>query len=338
MIDFGKISEPINITAEYILARVDEVQIFYYYWGHFEIGKVYPSKLRRDSKPSTGFFIHRRTKNILYSDLSTGEKLNCFQYVQKLYNCSYPDAINRIAQDFGLIHNVESQPLAKKILSEALDFDREIKAQKIIQFIPDIWQGHHLNYWGEYEITRDELDREQVYPVKSLFINKLKYNVEKLCFAYLVTEKTKQGDKTYTKIYSPHSEFYKWISNVPITVPFGISSLNYGSEHILVGKAQKDRIVLLKLFKSVLGTQNESESALPEQLVKHLCHNFGRRTIIWDSDDAGVNNCKKFNDKGFGYFNTPRDLIQKGIKDVSDYVKVFGMKALEQLLKEKQIL
>jgi hypothetical protein len=96
--------------------------------------------------------------------------------------------------------------------------------------------------------------------------------------------------------------------------------------------------VLKLLHPSVIGTQNESESALPDDIVKHLCFNFPRRTIIWDADETGVEACKKFNAKGFGYFNTPKHLLEKGIKDVSDYAKAFGIEALRELLQQKGIL
>jgi hypothetical protein len=130
----------------------------------------------------------------------------------------------------------------------------------------------------------------------------------------------------------------KWLSNVPIHVPFGLYELKYNTDHVVVGKAQKDRLILLKLFQSVIGTQNESESALQDSLVKHLTFSFPRRTIIWDSDETGVTNCTKFNDRGFGYFNTPKHMLEHGIKDVSDYVKEFGLSQLERLLKHKGIL
>lgn len=341
MIDFNKIEVPFKIDEKFILSKVDEVQIFYYYFGHFELGKAYPPKLRKGSGASTGFYISKDNV-LIYNDFKTGQKTNCFKFVALLHGISYGDALRKIAVDFGLIKSDTANAMAKKILDKTIEFDRETKRNTIIQIEPDTWQAHHIKYWKQYEITVNELKREEVYPVKKLFVNKAEYHrIDELCFAYKVDEVV--GGKvvnTYLKIYQPMrtNENGKWTSNVPITVPFGMRNLKYGSDHCMIGKAQKDRLVLLKLFQSVIGTQNESEAALPSWLVKHLKFHFQKLTIFWDSDETGVTNCTKFNEKGFGYFNIPNEFLPYNIKDASDYVKAFGLKALEKLLVEKNIL
>jgi hypothetical protein len=335
MIDFGQIESPIKLTTEWVLSKVEDHQIFRYYFGEFELGKVYSSKFRRDSTPSTGFYISKNGA-LLYNDFRTGEKLNCFTYVAKIYNLSFKEAIKRIALDFGLIKGGSGR--AQDILDQAISFDREYKKTTLIQFIPGKWTTNRVLYWNQYEITVPELKREEVYPVDKLFINKVEIKVDELCFAYVVRERVKGKENVYIKIYSPFSQRMKWLSNIPISVPFGLNNLSYKSHRLIIGKAQKDRLVLLKLFPSVIGTQNESESALPDDLVKHLCFNFDERIIMWDNDETGVENCKKFNPKGFGYFNIPKTYSDQGIKDVSDLVAVYGIKRLEKLLKDKNII
>lgn len=339
-IDFSKIEAPINLTTGYILSKLDEVQIFYYYFGRFELGKNYPSRFRKDRKGSTGFYVSKKTGKIIYNDLKTGEKHDCFSFVSKLYGLPFKETLKKIASDFGLLNNNPSAE-ASKIITESIDFDREYKANTLIQFVPGEWTSTRIKYWSDYQIDISDLKREDVYPVDRLFINKKEIrNLDELCFAYIVYEKDPITKKQnlYIKIYSPYNESMKWLSNIPLTVPFGLHNLKYGTDHIGIGKAQKDRMILLKLIESVIGTQNESEAALTNVVVQHVCFNFPRRTIIWDSDETGVENCKKFNDKGFGYFNTPKDLLEQDIKDVSDYVKAFGLKALEKLLKSKDII
>jgi hypothetical protein len=335
MIDFNKVEAPIKLTAEFILSKIDDSMIFYYYFGPFELKRAYQSKLRRDRTPSVGFCLSRDGA-ILYKDLATGERLNCFRYVAKMFNLSYGDALKRIAIDFGLLGG--TPVVSESIINQSLSFDRDIKKETVIQVIPDIWKSHHIEYWKQYYIDLQALKANNVYPVKKLFINKVELKVEDVCFAYVVKEQVENETREYIKIYQPYSKTTKWISNVPITVPFGLYELNYNSDHIIIGKAQKDRLVLLNFFSSVIGTQNESTSALSADCTNHLINTFPIRTIIWDADETGVENCKKFNSLGFGYFNTPAYLLDREIKDVSDYVKAFGMKALERLLISKQIL
>lgn len=341
MIDFNNISKPqALVTAEYILSKVDEGQIFSYYFGYFELKKLYPSKLRKDRRPSTGFFISAKTGSLLHKDFATNEVLNCFMFVARLYNISYIDALNMIAKDFGLVEGSVIRPEAKTILQN-INFDKEIKSQTLIQIIPSTWKHSHKAYWNQYHIDIQRLKKNNVYPVKDLFVNKVFFKTDELCFAYLVKHIDENGKyHEYLKIYQPlrTNETGKWINNVPISVPFGLYELNYNSPHIAIGKAKKDEMVLQYFFTSTIGTQNESEAAIPPPLISRLHEAFPKKTIIWDADPTGVENCKKFNSKGFGYFNTPAYLVERGIKDVSDYVKAFGMKALERLLKSKNII
>jgi hypothetical protein len=340
MIDFNQVDAPVNVTREFILSRVSEEQIFFYYFGRFELGKVYPSKLRRDKNPSTGFYINK-TGNIIYNDIATGEKNNCFTFVAKLFQITHRDALNKIAVDFGLVSSKTITPIAQTILDQGIEFDREMKKDTLIQFSPyKHFTSLQTDYWADYGLSIDDLKKERVFPVKQLFLNKKEIrNLDELCFAYVEEEIVKgKVIKTMVKIYCPYSKTMKWLSNIPLTTPFGLNDLKYGTEQVSIAKAKKDMMVLKKLMESVIGSQNESEAAIPDWLVKHLCFNFPRRTIFWDADETGVTNCKKFNSKGFGYFNTPKSLLDRDIKDVSDYVKAFGLKALEQLLKQKGII
>lgn len=341
MIDFTSIDKPKELlSAEQILSKVDEGQIFSYYFGNFELKQLYPSKLRRDRRPSTGFFISTKTGSLLHKDFATNEVLNCFMFVAKLHNISYIEALNMVTRDFGLVDGTVIKPEAKTVL-ENVHLDKKIKSSTLIQVIPDTWHIAHVKYWNQYYISTQRLIDNKVFPVKKLFLNKAEIKTDELCFAYLVRIIDEDGKyQEYLKIYQPlrTNETGKWINNVPISVPFGLYELNYNSNHIVIGKAKKDQMVLQHFFTSTIGTQNESEAAIPPPLISRLHENFQKRTIIWDADHTGVENCKKFNDKGFGYFNTPAYLVDRGIKDVSDYVKAFGMKALERLLKSKGII
>jgi hypothetical protein len=344
LIDFNSINVPNDLTASAILSKIDDSQIFSYYFGYFELKHLYPSKLRRDRHPSTSFFVSNKSGKILYKDFATNEVFNCFTFVARLFNVSFNDALAIIARDFGLSKESTITVEARNILQN-VSFDKQIKAQTIIQIIPSSWESEHISYWKHYHIDIQRLKNNNVYPVKRLFVNKAEFKTDKLCFAYLVKNIDDEGKfHEYLKIYQPlrTNETGKWINNIPISVPFGLYELKTSrklpGDHIVIGKAKKDEMVLQSFFNYTIGTQNESESAISPSLVSYLHEHFPKRTIIWDSDRAGVESCKKFNDKGFGYFNTPAYLVDRGVKDVSDYVKAFGMKALERLLKSKKLI
>jgi DNA primase len=79
--------------------------------------------------------------------------------------------------------------------------------------------------------------------------------------------------------------------------------------------------VLAKILPyKCISVQNEGISAFVPEVVERLQQ---KETIImYDADDSGVKNCKKICDTHqFRYVNTPRHLLQEGVKDPSDWVK-----------------
>lgn len=328
MFDFSKISAE-DINPDWILSRISSADIFTFYFGKFELNKAYSSKLRKDNNPSIGFYVGKKGQ-LIYNDFSTGEKLNCFSFVQKLYNLNFREALNLIASDFGLTSIRSKVPL--QVFKDANELDIIQKKETIIQFIPDKWKDRHLKYWRLYEITKKELELENVFPVKNLFINKkeIKNINNDLQFAYVEKD-------VGVKIYTPYNKRIKHITNIPLSIPFGLKNLKYQSNTIYITKAKKDLIILKKFFTDVIATQNESESSISNE-TEELIKNFKNKIIIWDNDETGVNNCKKFNSRGYGYFNIPKEELKKGIKDIADYVEWYGLIGLEQLFLQKNLI
>lgn len=335
MFDFSKVyTQPIN--RDFILSKVSDSQIFWEYFGSFELGKVYPSKFRKDRSPSTGFYVGK-TGKLIYNDIATGEKLDCFAFVAKLLNITYAEAIRTVGVDFGIISGTSSRNLSREHLNRAELVDKEIKKNTLIQIVPDRWKDEYLGYWREYEITKEELIGERVYPVKELYINKKKiYNPHNLQrYAYL---QHFEG-KDYMKIYSPKDKSMKWVSNIPLSVPFGIDNLKPQTDTLLITKSKKDMMVLKKIHPDVIATQNESSAALPEDIQALAWSLWKIGCIIWDNDEVGVSNCTEFNELGFTYFNIPREYYKKfKIKDPSDFVAYYGIDALQDLMKQKGII
>lgn len=337
MLDFSKVELPQKVNCDFVLSKVDSAQIFYAYFGEFvPYKRVYKSVFRRDSKPSTGFYYNEKGK-LVYKDFGTGDKYDCFAFVAKLYNLTYGEAIKKIACDFGLINAQCSDfPIERKKIVKSEKFDKKIKEETTIQVIPCAWTKTQLDYWADYWISKTELEENNVFAVKKLYLNKKPIRDEEkgLRFAYLL----KTPKKEYMKIYAPFNEQFKWISNIPLHIPFGVDSLKYDSDTVIITKSVKELILWKKFFSNVIATQNESESSLNNSLISHLCGKFKQRIIAWDADEVGVENCKKFNDKGFGYINTPRILLDQGIKDFGDLVKVYGLDGMKKFLKTKNLI
>lgn len=327
-----------TLTANYVLSQVSESQIFNAYFGECELGKRYPSFFRKDENPSTGFYISEAGK-IIYNDLSTSEKLDCFAFVAKAFKLTYGRAVLKVACDFGIIEcegvvKFDRNKLKKsEIASEAIKKNTDITIQA------DYWEDEYIDYWKQYEISQQECENEGIYPVNKLIINEVTIPNFKNQLRFALTLEYK--GKIYKKIYSPNAENkkFKWINNIPIYIPFGITSLPFKDERLFITKGQKDRIIFKKYFSDVLAVQNESPAALKEKTINYLKKKYKFIYINTDLDEAGLMCLEHFKQHGLIPLMLPEIVFKKhGVKDCSDFVKKFGLKRFENWLKYEKLI
>lgn len=328
----GLIQGSQHIDREKLLERVSDADVFNYYFGTFNFNKSYVSKFRQDNNPSTGFYVNSRGR-IIYNDLRTGEKLDCFAFVAKLHNINYGEAIQKIACDFGLTGHI-AKPTA---IINAVKQSEIVKKDTIIDITYNKWDFAALNYWKDYHITQKELEENDVFNVATLkingnFIPNYRLNLR---FAYVLNYK----GKSYKKIYEPKAEKkYKWFSSCPLYLPFGYDKLNYNSDTLIIQKSQKDRIITRKFHSDVIAVQNESLAALKDKTLDFLKTKYKRIICIFDNDERGMEACKEYSERGCECFHLPESIANQGIKDFGDLVKKFGLNAAERWLLTNKII
>lgn len=337
--NFKNIESPITITKELLLSHITETEVFYKYFGPFKLKKTYSSPFRKDDYPSFGFYINSNNE-VISNDIVKKEKLDCIAFVAKLYEINYYQAIKLICRDFNLFKDkIDLRTLSildnKKLVKKETFFKESETKKTKIQIVKKDFTKEDLEYWNRREITKKELIENNVYSISDLYINKYEIkNEEILKFAYYVKDEENNG---YFKIYQPQAKIYKWISNIPLNLPFGYTELPYLSETLIVTKSQKERIIFKKFFTDVIATQNETIIAF-EKCVP-LLKKYKRIIICFDADNPGVTASKEITSKyNLEYFNTPNYLLKQGIKDVDEYVVRYGTNALKKRLKEKLIL
>lgn len=323
------------IKREDVLSKVDEATIFGYYFGPFSLRKSYHSVFRPDSNPSTGFYINKNGK-LIYNDLMTSEKLDCFAFVAKLHNINYFEAVQKVACDFG-IEDCNTEPINIEKLKTMLELSEEVKKETEIEIQYSKWDYAALQYWNDYYITEKELDENNVYNVSKLringtFIPNLKANLR---FAFIIN----YNGKVYKKIYEPHAEREnKWLSNVPLYLPFGYGDLSFATNSLIITKGQKDRIIFKKYFKDVLALQNESQSSLRDVTLEFLKKKYENIYLFFDIDKAGLENAEKYEEKGLIPIYLPSSVLKHGVKDSSDFVKHYGLKKFERFLSYNKLI
>lgn len=327
-----------HIDVNYLLSQVDEAQIFCHYFGEFSFGRTYSSVFRQDDTPSTGFYISQSGK-IIYNDLATGEKYDCIDFVCKKFNIEYKDALYKIACDFGVIECEGVAPIKKYDINKTQLVSDELKRETIIKIQPDNWSNSYLDFWKQFSIFQEELEQNKIYPIKKLYINDnlIPNYSNNVRFAFIV----EYDNVSYKKIYTPFAKNkkFKWISNVPLYIPFGFNSLPYNSDTLIITKAQKDRIIFKKYFTDVIGLQNESIGALKQKTINYLKKRYKRIFINTDLDSAGKKALEHYTSIGFEPLMLPDLFYEKyGIKDVGDFVKEYGIERFEKFLKYNNLL
>lgn len=328
-----KVSKVSRLTKDEILLRISDYDIYRYYFGAFQINKVYLNHLRGD-RSTPAFSIKEYDGNLYHTDFANSDwRGDCFSLVQQIYNCDFKGALHIIDKDFGL-------GLSGGVVHERKDVitwkpPKIIEKKKtLIQVTPKRFTKRELDFWGRFELGLDDIRHDKnviTHSIKDLYINKQKVNIPEgeLAFGYLF-------DDQYWKIYMPYSKDMKWISNVPITTMYGLSNIK-NCKKALVTKSAKDYYVCKKFLTScTAGTQNESNVAISDVNIEYLLNNSELCYLIFDNDYVGVETSKFYNSKGLKYWNVPKRYLHKhNITDPSGLVETYGSTRLIQQFTKK---
>jgi len=326
-----------KLSIANILTKVSEYDIFRYYMPNTDwvINKVTYSPFRNENNPS--FVIGNKYGHLSFLDFSdTSKRGDCFTFVQTLHmHPSMSDTLKMIDKDFGLgLSDGKSTGEYKRIVSEYKQPEME-KRYSLIQVKVRKFNADELAYWAQYHQDLQDLKDNNVFAIKELYLNKQKFPLKpsELVFGYLY-------EGQYWKIYRPFADRkHKWMpNNVPITAMDGKQDIKNCSI-ALINKSKKDYMVMKKLFPCSCAVQNEGYACFSDENIEYLKANSDRQILSFDADEVGVENSKQITQIfGFDYLNVPRKYLAEGIKDWADLAKAHGMKAIEDYLKEKQLL
>lgn len=328
---YGK--KKIELTRENILKLITQYDIYRLYMPNkWELNKVCHSPFRRDNEKS--FIIGTKFGEITHKDFADSNiKGNCFSFVQQLLQCNYIEALRAIDRDFSLGISTGTPSKHTTIVTTYEQPIIEEKQYSNIQCITRKFTNSELQYWNSYHQDISILKKENIFSIKSIYLNKEKYsfNENDMRFGYLYEDKW--------KIYFPFQKASKkWLSNVPLTHLDGKEDIK-DCDVAWIGKSKKDRLVLKLLYPHVTGTQNESRACFSQENIDYIKSNSNKQVLIYDNDKAGTKACKLITQElDMDYFNINRNYISDGISDPSDLVKMYDIKTLEKQLIKKGLL
>ena len=326
----------VKLTIQTILHKITEYDIFKFYMPNkdWQLNKQTYSPFRNEKHPS--FLIGNRDGNLYFIDFSdTSKRGSCFDFVKLLFNLySLYEVLKMIDRDFDLgIVSGESLGEYKRIVAEYKQPD-ETKRHSVIQAITRKFTHEELEYWNQYHQSLDDLRANHIYSIKDLFFNKSRFSLRdnELRFGYLYDG--------HWKIYRPFlDKKNKWVpNNVPITAMDGKDDI-INCPVAFINKSKKDYMVMKKIFPHTCAVQNEGIGCFSAENLEYIKSNSDRQILSFDSDVRGVVNSQQITKLfDFDYCNVPRKYLDEGIKDWADLAKVHGMKAIEDYLKEKELL
>lgn len=290
------------------------------------------SPFRKENSPS--FCIGNKYGDLSFIDFGSGQHGDCFEFVKILYHLSAMDEVLRkIDIDFGLGFN-SAEVRYRDIISEYKQPEDLKKRYSLIQAVTRKFTKEELQYWNSYFQSIDDLRNENIYSIKELFLNKRRYPIEsnEIRFGYLY------GDG-YWKIYFPFAnKKRKWLSNVPLVTLDGKENIQ-NCDTAFITKSKKDKMVLRKLYSCVTATQNEGVACFSNDNVEFIKQNSKKQVLLYDSDEAGIQSSLQITKLfGFDYCNVPRKYLEEGIKDFADLGKAHSLKAVEEVLKNKNLI
>jgi hypothetical protein len=327
----------VRLTPQAVLQKISEYDIFRMYMPDrtWKLNQVTLSPFRNEKNPS--FLIGNKRGFLSFIDFAdTSKRGDCFTFVKLLYNLqSMDDVLRMIDKDFGLGFlpgtNTEQYKIITKEYKQPSDLG---KRYSLIQVVTRKFTSEELEYWNQYHQSVDDLRANNVYAIKKLYLNKQLFPLKdtELRFGYLYDG--------HWKIYRPFADKKsKWVpNNVPITTMDGKEDIA-NCKVAFINKSKKDYMVMKKIFPCCCAVQNEGIGCFSDENVEYLKANSDRQILSFDSDVTGVQNSQQITELfNFEYINVPRKYLSEGIKDWADLVKAHGYGAIENYLKQKQLL
>ena len=318
MYDSTRIKKQNNpITLDYILSRVSEYDIYARYIGQFKIGFIYNSPFREDKNPSFGIFRSRKTGKLLFKDHGNGQCGDVIKFVE-LYTglTNYNDILKRIVADLSIKNNTK--------LKSTKEYE---PTETVIGIVRQDWTDIDKQYWSQFGITLDTLNKFNVSSIKYYLCNGIVkgiYKEDNPMFAYKVYD--------HFKIYRPLADKYtKWRNNLSEADIQGFQQLPEKGELLIITKSLKDVMCLYEMGIPAVSPSSES-TFIPNKALEVLKKRFKRILICFDRDNSGIKNMRKISLKtGLKCF-----LVHKKFKakDISDAVKLNGFEVVKNWLKQ----
>ena len=270
-----------------------------------------------------------------------------FEYVAFKYDESVEDSLERIAKDFNIIMSERDFTDSYSVIDDIERREREkaLSSSLIIKIKKRNWTDVDKEYWKQYYISTNMLERNDVKSISNLWF----YRDNKLIFTTELSDKLPSFSYDYywhegvfrRKIYRPlvKERGFKWMSNTDYTIVQNYPNIPKSGDLLFIQSSLKDCMVMENLGYYAIAPNTEA-AWLSEIYWEKILKRWSKVIIF------GNNDWDKENNPGLRYAKThsqrygvPYIINPYGEpSDISDYVKCHnldrGKRLVEQLIKD----
>lgn len=317
-----------KITKEFLLSKNSEETYMSTYLRVPIKRGLFCSPLRKDHKPTCSF-CHSKKGELMYHDFGTGFHENFVGVVMEIHKCSYQEALNVIAEDFGYISKAEDRPAVKIKVSNV---KLEEKTETLIQIKPKAFSEQELKWWKGFGVTEKTLKKYKVFSCDSIFLNGDYFSSSSPRVPIYGYYCGKKNGQELWRIYFPSKRSFRFLSNVGKSYIQGAKQLPKTGDVLLITKSQKDVMLAYELGIPAIAPCSEV-LFLSNKQIQHLKKRFKTIVVCYDTDLTGIYNLKQIKVKhpDLHTFFIPR---KYGVKDISDFFKKYGEEETRRLAGE----
>lgn len=317
-----------KITKEFLLSKNSEETYMSTYLRVPIKRGLFCSPLRRDNRPTCSF-CHSKKGELMYHDFGTGFHENFVGVVMEIHKCSYQEALNVIAEDFGYISKAEDRPAVKIKVSNV---KLEEKTETLIQIKPKAFSEQELKWWKGFGVTDKTLKKYKVFSCDSIFLNGDYFSSSSPRVPIYGYYCGKKNGQELWRIYFPSKRSFRFLSNVGKSYIQGAKQLPKTGDVLLITKSQKDVMLAYELGIPAIAPCSEV-LFLSNKQIQHLKKRFKTIVVCYDTDITGIHNLKQIKVKhpDLYTFFIPR---KYGVKDISDFFKKYGEEETRRLAGE----
>lgn len=276
---------------------------------------AFRSPFRKDKNPTCNFKYFNG--KLLFRDWSESKSLDCFDIVQRVYNCDYEQCLQIIAKSFSIKSiDLSTTKQINDVYINRFDDSKE-KSNKehftVESFIN--FQNPHFKYLSSFGITKKQIDKFKVVCIYKIYKNKkLFYTANKFdpCIGYFMGH-AKNSQRW--KFYFYNRNRVRFMSNTNRIQ--GWVQLPKNDDLLIITKSLKDVMFLDTFGISAIAPPSEN-FIFYKEVIDSLKLRFDKIVVMYDNDRVGMEYAEKlYNDYQIPYIITPE-------KDITDTYKIRG--------------